>query len=131
MDYRFLEHTADIMFEAYGKSYPEALQNAARAMFELLGKSDEKETVEMSVSSQSIEEMTVDLLSDLLSHMDAHEMIFSRIAIEEFDERKPSVRVIAYGEKIRPRISIKAVTYHELMVKKDDAGWTIRILLDV
>ena len=35
--YRFLEHTADIMFEAYGGSYPEALQNAAKAMFSVFG----------------------------------------------------------------------------------------------
>lgn len=132
MEYRFLEHTADIMFEAYGKSYPEALQNAAKAMFTLLGKAEEREAVEITVSAHNVEELTVCLLSDLLSHMDTHEMVFSRIVVNKFDARAPSVSVVAYGEKKQPRSSIKAVTYHELMVKEEDGkGWTIRILLDV
>jgi len=132
MEYRFLEHTADIMFEAYGKSYPDALQNAAKAMFTLLGKAEEKEAVEMAVSAHNVGELTVHLLSDLLSHMDTHEMVFSRIVVKEFDVQRPSVSVVAYGEKKRPRSSIKAVTYHELMVKEEAGnGWTIRILLDV
>ncbi len=132
MEYRFLEHTADIMFEAYGESYPEALQNAAKAMFEVIGKAEEKEAAEFSASAHNIGELTVHLLSDLLSHMDTHEMVFSRMVVKEFDARHPSVSVIAYGERKRPRDSVKAVTYHELMVEEEEGkGWTIRILLDV
>ena len=43
MEYKFLEHTADVMFESYGKSYEEALENAAKAMFSILGNAKEKE----------------------------------------------------------------------------------------
>jgi SHS2 domain-containing protein len=41
------------------------------------------------------------------------------------------VELEAYGEKKRPRDSVKAVTYHELMVKEENGAWAIRVLLDV
>ena len=131
MEYRFLEHTADIMFEAYGKSYQEALQNAAKAMFSVFGSASEKEKASFSVSAHNIEELTVQALADLLAHMDTHEIVFSRIAVKRFDSKGPSVEIEAYGEKKRPRDAVKAVTYHELEVLEEKNGWTIRIILDV
>lgn len=129
--YSFLEHTADMLFEAYGSSYPEALQNAAHAMFSVFGAAAEKERAEFIVSAHNIEELTVAALADMLSYMDTHEIVFSRAEVASFDARKNSATIIAYGEKKRPRDSVKAVTYHELMVKKGREGWTIRVLLDV
>ena len=131
--YKFIEHTADIMFEAYGKSYPEALQNAAKAMFSVFGSAEPKEEVRFTLSAHNIGELTVQALADLLAHMDTHEIVFSQIKVLKFDPGKNSLELEAFGEKKRPRDSVKAVTYHELMVAKDKktGEWTIRILLDV
>lgn len=131
MEYRFLEHTADIMFEAYGKDYPEAFQNAAKAMFSVFGHADEKVKAEFSVTAHNLEELTVQSLADVLAYMDTHEIVFSRLVVKEFDSEKRHLGFEAYGEEKRPRDSVKAVTYHELMVNEDEKGWTIRILLDV
>jgi len=131
--FRFLEHTADIMFESYGKSYPEALENAAHAMFSVFGTAKEKETMRLSLSAHNIEELTVQALADLLAYMDTHEIVFSRARVVDFDAERNFIDIEAFGEKKRPRDSVKAVTYHELMVKEDKetGDWTIRILLDV
>jgi SHS2 domain-containing protein len=130
-NYKFLEHTADIMFEAYGESYPEALQNAAKAMFSIFGKAGESERASFSLSAHNIEELTVQSLADLLAYMDTHEIVFSSMRVLSFDAKKNSLELEAYGEKKRPRDAVKAVTYHELMVSEENGGWTIRILLDV
>jgi len=119
------------MFEAYGESYPAALENAAKAMFSVLGKAGENERVTLTSEGHSLEELAVHTLADLLSYMDTHEIVFSRIIVKEFDGAKRTVKVEAFGEKRRPRDSVKAVTYHEMMVKEDKGGWTIRMLLDV
>ncbi|MCX6770426.1 MAG: archease [Candidatus Micrarchaeota archaeon] len=129
--YRFLEHTADIMFEAYGKSYEEALQNAAHAMFSVFGAAGESERATFLVTAHNIEELTVQALADMLAYMDTGEIIFSRACVLEYDEKRHAVKIEAFGEKKRPRDSVKAVTYHELMVSHGKEGWTIRILLDV
>ena len=131
MQYKFLEHTADIMFEAYGKSYEEALQNAAAAMFFVIGEAKPLEHRHFSVSAQNIEELTVFALSDLLTSSDTDDFIFSKISVKQFDASKLTLEIDAYGEKKRPLMSVKAVTYHELLVKEEKDGWTIRILIDV
>lgn len=131
MRFRFLEHTADILFEAYGESYPEAFENAAHAMLSIFGTAGEKEKESFSLSAHNLEELTVQALADLLAHMDAHEMVFSRVKVDSFDAESKSISFTAYGEKKQPRDTVKAVTYHELMVKHGKEGWTIRVLLDV
>jgi len=129
--YRFLEHTADILFEAYGESYSEAFQNSAHAMLSIFGKAGESERAAFSVTAHNIEELTVQALADLLAHMDTHEVVFSRVQVSSFDASKNRIEFTAFGEKKQPRDTVKAVTYHEMMVKEDKDGWTIRILLDV
>jgi SHS2 domain-containing protein len=131
MKYRFLEHTADIMFEACGKSYEEAFENSAHAMLSIFGTAGESEHASFSLSAHNLEELTVQALADLLAHMDTHEMVFSKVKVGKFDAKENSLSFTAYGERKRPRDTVKAVTYHELLVKHDREGWTIRVLLDV
>ena len=119
------------MFEAYGKGYPEALENAAHAMFSVFGTAGAQEKASFSVTAHNVEELTVQALADLLAYMDTHEIVFSRMKVLKFDAKKNSVELQAFGEKKRPRDAVKAVTYHELMVEEGKEGWTIRILLDV
>ncbi|MCX6769984.1 MAG: archease [Candidatus Micrarchaeota archaeon] len=131
MRYRFLEHTADIMFEAYGKTYSEALENSAHALFSVFGEAKEKTHVDFLVSAPNLDELTVQSLADMLAYMDTHEIVFSRAKVKKFDPAANSLEIEAFGEKKRPRATVKAVTYHELMVKQDKEGWTIKVLLDV
>ena len=67
----------------------------------------------------------------MLAYMDTYEIIFSNVQVVSFDARKNHIAFSAFGEKKQPRDTVKAVTYHEMMVKEDNEGWTIRILLDV
>jgi len=129
--YQFLEHTADLLFEAYGKSYEEAFQNSAHAMLSIFGKAEGKERASFSVTAHNLEELTVQALADMLAYMDTHEMVFSSIKVTAFDASTRRLEFIALGEKKQPRDTVKAVTYHELMVKEGKEGWAIRILLDV
>jgi SHS2 domain-containing protein len=129
--YLFLEHTADIMFESYGGSYEEALENAGKALFSVFGKAQKKVKITLSLSAHNLEELTVQALADLLAYMDTNEVVLCEMKVLSFDPEKCSVSIEAWGEKKRPRDHVKAVTYHELMVREEKGSWTIRILLDV
>ena len=130
-EYKFLDHTADIMFEAYGKSYEEALENSAKALFSVFGEAKPLEKASFPCTAHNIEELTVQVLADMLAYSDTHEMVFSKFSVVHFDPKKPSVFIDAWGENKRPRDVVKAVTYHEMMVREEKGQWTIRILLDV
>lgn len=130
-EYKFLDHTADLLFEAYGKSYEEALENSAKALFSVFGTAKPEKKIVFSCTAHNIEELTVQLLADILAYSDTHEMVFSKFSVAVFDPDRPAVLIDAWGEHKRPRDSVKAVTYHEMMVAQDKNGWTIRLLLDV
>jgi SHS2 domain-containing protein len=130
-NYRFLEHTADVLFEAWGGTYPQMLEHAAEAMFSLLGSAEPKEKITIEERAENKEELAVRFLSTLLAEADANGMVLCKFKIEKFDEKKNAISAIAYGERKNAKDSIKAVTYHELMVKKEKGKWLCRILLDV
>ena len=79
--YVFIDHTADIMFEAWGKDFKEALQNAALAMFSIMGHAKEKESFTLHERANSKEELAVYALYALLSHAEAEEMVLRTVSI--------------------------------------------------
>ncbi|MCC7552718.1 archease [Candidatus Micrarchaeota archaeon] len=129
--YEFLEHTADILFKAYGSSFEEALSNAALALFETVGFSKtHTHKIEIEVQAKNREELVVRFLSEILTEMDINEMTFKKIKILELDEN--IVKANIYGDSTRPKTSVKAVTYHLLEVKNPKFDkWAIQVLLDV
>ncbi|GEM_PF-583968 len=154
----FLEHTADALFEARGKSFTDALENAAGALFAFVGESDLKksaralpgeankgspakaakaeakqagEKLKISESAGSADELVVFFLSRLLSEMDSAEMVFTKAKITDYDEKKHSISAEVWGTHARPLRSVKAVTFHMLKIEEKKEGCTIRVLLDV
>ncbi len=134
MKYEFLEHTADVLFKAYGSSFKEALSNATLALFETVGYSKtDKEKVEINVNAPNKEELVVKFLSEILTEIDIREMTFKKVEIIEtnINNLPYYIKAFVYGDETRPKDSVKAVTYHLLEVKNHNNKWSIQVLLDV
>lgn len=129
--FRFLPHTADVLFESFGSTFPEALENAALALFKSIGEAEPKEGFELEESAVNREELVVSFLSRLLTEMDIREMVFAKVEVLEYDEKENRIRARILGENRRPQHSVKAVTYGMLQVEKKKSGWRIQVLLDV
>ncbi|MCX6767160.1 MAG: archease [Candidatus Micrarchaeota archaeon] len=139
--YRFLEHTADALFEAYGVSFEDALRNAAAAMFSTIADTDRlgvKETVKVTESAPTLEELSTRVLADLLTKSQIRGVFLKEFVADAFQMtpfRGYFIRGRAFGSKMSPelgRTDVKAVTYHETKVSKDVRGkWVIRMLLDI
>ncbi|MEM0475655.1 MAG: archease [Candidatus Norongarragalinales archaeon] len=140
--YKFLEHKADVLFEARGASFERALEAAAQALFDTMAKTSKlKETkkVKIKQSAQSLEELVVFTLGALLSESDANELFFKRFNVNKFKAERGGFKIegVAVGEKEKSGCGgtvVKAVTFHELRVIKPtgkDKEWKIRVLLDV
>lgn len=128
--FRFLPHTADVLFEAFGKTFPEALENAALALFHEIGRAEARESFEIEESALNKEELVVSFLSRLLTESEIREIVLARVEILEYEEQENKVRARVWGERKRPAHSVKGVTYGMLEVKKKN-GWRIQVLLDV
>jgi len=137
--HRFLEHTADVLFEAEGDSFEEALEAAADALLETVAdtkKVNTKEKVEIKEKASDLGDLAVFVLSDILSSMDADELFFKKFKVEEFRKENEGyfLRGIAYGSPADPRIGrtvVKGVTHGMLKVEEKGGRWRMRILLDV
>jgi SHS2 domain-containing protein len=139
MKYRFLEHTADVLYEAYGSTFEEALENAAEAMFGVIAKIEKikpTEKVEVSESAKDLAELAVFVLSNLLRDSEIANVYLSKFKVEKFGVENGAyyVKGAAYGESIKQALAktdVKAVTFHESGVRKENGGYAIRILLDI
>ena len=136
---RYLEHKADVLFEATGGTFAEVLEESARALFETIADAKKiRATKKITVrqTAKKLDELLVFTLSDLLTQSDVNELFFARFKVKKFGKKGDSyfVEGVAEGAPMTPRLgrtAVKAVTLHESRVLEKDGKWTARVLLDV
>lgn len=134
MSFRFLEHTADVLFEAENTSFETALADAAGALSATAGKGvKKKEEFEFEESAVDVEELVVAVLSRLLSEAEVRGLLPGGLKVMSFKEEpeRTRVKVIAWvGAGVQKTI-IKGVTYGMLKVERKPGRCTIKVLLDI
>jgi protein archease len=138
MDFKYLEHTADAEFVAYGRTPDEAFVNAARAMFGLVvepSKVRQTESREITLTAGSLEDLLFDWLSELLYLSEVDRLVFSNFEVRITKNGEYWLNAKARGEQVSPRhevfLHIKAVTYHDLRVEKRNNVYEAQVLLDI
>ncbi len=129
-----LEHTADLMVKAYGRTLKECFENAAFAMMDQIvdaSSADLSDEVSITVEGTDLEELLYNFLSEVLFIFDAKGLVLGKFDV---DLQPGRLECKAWGEtfdpeKHSPKSDIKAVTYHELKVDKDEPS--ITVLFDV
>jgi SHS2 domain-containing protein len=135
--FRILEHTADVGFEAFGSTREEAFVNAARALIHLivdLEVIDAREEVSVQVQGTDPESLLVNWLSELLYLHDAEGWLFRDFEILNLQD--DSLRAFARGEKFHParhqaKLLVKAITYHQLTLERTLKGWRAQVYVDI
>ena len=127
-----IEHTADWSIQVYGESLDALFKHAAEGMFSLLElqfESEQSQTRNIELSAIDSESLLVSWLEELLYLLESE-----AVAAMEYDlqvnEKYLRASVITRQIKSMKK-DIKAVTYHELEIQKDDAGFQTTIVFDV
>ncbi len=136
-DFRILEHTADVGFEAFGATREEVFANAARALIYLiveLETIDPREEVRVQVTGPDPASVLVNWLSEVLFLHDAEGWIFREFEIQSLQD--DSLSAIARGEKFQrsrhqAKLLVKAITYHQLALEKTPRGWRAQVYVDI
>ena len=133
--FEFIEHTADVAFKACGKDLNELFANAAEALESTLVQLQyiapvEFRTIEMA--SNSYENLLYDWLAELLVMFEVE-----RFAVKSCTVKIAGLSLSAecLGERIdldRHIVNeeVKAVTYHNLQLEKNDI-YHVEVTLDV
>jgi len=139
MKYTFLEHTADVKFQAYGKTIEESFVNSALALKEIMTqgvkiKSKIKKT--FIVKGRDNGSLLYNFLEEFLFLLDAEDFLLSNISRIKMRDNKLEADIT--GDKASDykfTNDVKAVTYNQMFVKeiknKEKYKWVCQVVLDV
>ncbi|MBS3066255.1 archease [Candidatus Pacearchaeota archaeon] len=135
MKYKFLPHTADVKFKAYGKTLNESFENSALAMFNVMytGKIKSSKQIKFSIKGKDFENLLYLFLEKLLILLDSKNFLVSKIKVK-INIKDMSLNTLVYGDNsgnYSLNTGIKSVTYNEMFVKKIDGKWVCQVVLDV
>jgi SHS2 domain-containing protein len=133
--FELLPHTADIKIKVFGHSLEDLFENALYALFACVGPIFKKDSqlVErvIKVNSLRLELLLVDFLSECLALSDIYHEVYTEVTHIELTRVSVTAQVkgckitgFSYGE-------IKAVTYHDLEVKKVNNQWQALLVFDI
>jgi len=134
MPYKLINHTADTGIKVNAETLEGLFIDSAIGMFEIIGHSNTgvDQKVEISLKSDIVEDLLHDWLSELLYIYETDNIAFSKFKFGRLN--KTHLKVTAYGEVVEPenaKTEIKAVTYHNLKVKKGKKEYSVEIIFDI
>lgn len=132
MKYKYLEHTADIKFQAFGKTLEEAFSNASYATTNIVSeeKIKEKITKEIKVKGVDKKALLYQFLEELLFLLNTEDFILSKI--KEIKIKNNELTAILIGDNTKNyklNTDIKAVTYNDMFIK--EKPYIIQVVLDI
>lgn len=140
MKFKFLEHTADIKFQAFGRSMEEVFRNSALAISESVygGNVEKTLTNEIKIQGSDKENLLYNFLDEIIFLIDAEKFLVSEIRdlkIKKSENERFELTATLVGdssEKYEIKEHIKSVTYNEMFVRENnEGGWVAQVVLDV
>ncbi|MBN2880453.1 archease [Candidatus Woesearchaeota archaeon] len=137
--YKYLEHTADAKFEAFGQTYEELFENCAYAVENLVVDTSKVEPTvlkKINVASNDVNSLLYDFLEEIIFLIDAELFLVSKVSIVEMDLEENTLFAKVFGEEIDSskhelKNNLKAVTYNEMKVEKTDSGYKATVVIDL
>lgn len=131
------EHTADIGLSAKADDLPGLYEAMAEGLAELMcprAQVEPGDSRELSIQAEDAEALLVDFLSEVRAIIQVDRFLVGTVHVRDVSET--ALMVELFGEPMDPdRHSlghdVKAVTYHQLLVGKQDGKWVARVILDV
>ncbi len=137
VSFELLEHPADLGFRAYGNSLEELFARCGQALLSIiLDPSDirREQQWELRAEGDDIESLLVNWLNEVLYYVDTKRAAFNVFSVS-FPTRV-QLTCTAWGElrdafRHPVRLSVKAVTYHQLKVLQKEEVWVAEVYVDV
>jgi len=136
MKFEFLEHTADIKFQAFGNSIEEVFENSALAMFNSMSDEKVKETksFKINVKGKDFESLLYNFLEELLFLLNSENFFMGSVKKINIDKKNFKLSTEVAGdsaENYEIHIDIKAITYNDMFVKKQGNKFVAQVVMDV
>jgi SHS2 domain-containing protein len=143
--YKYLEHSTDAFVQAHGSSLEELFQNCARGLVNIMFDIDKVEnsrSVTIRAEGEDLEGLLYDWLEKVLLKILIEQIVLSRFSVKigerpsNGEEKRYFLEAHAEGEKVsyekhNYKIEIKAITYHELKIRRVRSRYVATFLVDL
>ena len=134
--FKFLAHTADIKFQAFGNSIEKVFENSALALFNTIYYKKIKEKIKFKIKTQGhdLESLLYNFLEEFLILIDSRNFLPSKIKNLKIDLRKFKIETEILGDNAKNyeiSMHVKAITYNEMFIKKQNNKWIAQVVLDI
>ena len=138
--YRFLQHTADAKFQAFGATLEEAFANAALAVASVMwdwAKVARNVRLPVEVRGRDLERILYNYLEEILFLLDTRAFLLAGVDNVHIEETGEGWRLIAdfVGDTNPAKYEIfgevKAVTYNEMRIEKNAEGASVQVVIDL
>lgn len=143
-DFELIPHTADLKLRVYGTTCEQLFRNAVVGMFQVMMPQapgcDYRDdrlvcpqlpiTHHIELRASDLELLLVDFLSEVLYLADSNNEAYLDAAVTI---HKTTLQATVHGVSIAGfgKSEIKAVTYHDLSIKKVGDGWQAELVFDI
>lgn len=135
--YRFIDHTADFGLEIFGIDECDLFVQAAGALTDLITDPHALQGRQLrilEVSGDDWADLMVNWLRELLYLWNGEDQLVCNVTLESLEQTylKAKVTTDTYRSDVHPvRNEIKAVTYHQIEVGPQKAGWRAKVIFDI
>jgi len=138
--YRFLNHTADAKFQAFGRTLEEAFSNAALATASLMWDVeavDKNVKHRVRVEGRDFEQLLLHFLQEIIYAFEARSFLLASVEKMKIEARAGdgfSLEAVFVGDddpsKYKFHGEVKAITYNEMKIEQNDSI-TIQVVVDM
>ncbi|MFH1461495.1 MAG: archease [bacterium] len=134
--YKFASHTADVRLLVKADNLKDLFKVSLEGLVQLLKKNLCKETTEFTlkeaikINSPDRTALLIDFLSEVLTCCQINKAIYCKVEFKNLENK--SLECTIYGKKVdKFDEDIKAVTYHEAEIKKENGIFQTNIIFDI
>jgi len=139
MSYKFIDHTADVKFQAFGNSLEGAFTQAFYALRETISGDIVVLTPikkEIKITGTDLNNLLYKFLEESLFLLDSEDFLSAKIEDIKIDKEKLEVNAVISGDKAKNYSftnDVKAITYNDMIIEFDEKSksWLIQVVLDV
>jgi SHS2 domain-containing protein len=132
--FEILEHTADVGIAAEGSTLAEVFEQASLGLAAIIGiyAPGAGESIPIEVESSDPGALLVDWLSEILWLHDVRDALIGGVAATDVTGTRASGRVtlVERAGRAIEGTQVKAITYHQLEVRRAGSGWRAQVFGD-
>ena len=139
--FEHLEHTADVIVVGRGRTLEEAFEYAGVGVYEVMTDTSmvrPARRVDIDVEGDDVENLLYRWIEELLLYTDTEGLVFGMFRVCRIARENGRYRIVssAWGEPFDPerheeRTEVKAMTYAQMEITRQEDCWRIQFVVDI